>query len=71
MSKLKGARAEGLKSRMRLESRGLPTPARGALIDSGADESVIDWELAKLLNLKAIPLVHPINASALDGRLIC
>ena len=42
-----------------------------ALIDSGADESLIDWELAKLLNLKTIPLAHPINASALDGRLMC
>ena len=41
------------------------------LVDSGADESFMDWRLAKKLNLKWIPLSKPLEAHALDGRLLC
>lgn len=40
------------------------------LIDSGADESLMDWDFAKKLNLKTDLLARPIEASALDGSLI-
>uniref|UniRef100_A0A3P9K7H2 ribonuclease H n=1 Tax=Oryzias latipes TaxID=8090 RepID=A0A3P9K7H2_ORYLA len=39
-----------------------------ALIDSGADESLLDWELADRLGLKSHLLERPIQASGLDGR---
>ncbi len=42
-----------------------------ALIDSGADASFMDVQLAQKLNLTSVPLPEPINASALDGRLLC
>ena len=41
------------------------------LVDSGADESFMDWRLAKKLNLKLIPLPKALEAHALDGRLLC
>ena len=41
-----------------------------ALVDSGADESLIDRNLALKLNLSLIPLLSPIHANALDGRLL-
>ena len=41
------------------------------LVDSGADESFMDWRLAKRLNLRLIPLPKPLEAHALDGRLLC
>ena len=37
------------------------------LIDSGADESLMDWEMAKRLGLKTEVLSQPIKASALNG----
>ncbi|KAL7378084.1 hypothetical protein ABVT39_008267 [Epinephelus coioides] len=40
------------------------------LIDSGADESFIQDELATQLNLPLEPLTTPRNVTALDGRLI-
>ena len=40
----------------------------GALIDSGADESLMDWGLAEELGLKSELLVKPINAKALNGN---
>lgn len=47
------------------------TMTQDALVDSGADESLLDWELAKSLNLKVVLLDQPLEASALDGRLLC
>lgn len=41
------------------------------LVDSGSDASFIDFELAKKLNLETFPLPRPMEASALDGRLLC
>ena len=43
---------------------------QGVLIDSGADESLMDWGLAKKWNCGVIPLTQPLKASALDGRLL-
>lgn len=40
------------------------------LIDSGADESFMDWRLAKRLKLTVFPLPKLLEASALDGRLL-
>ncbi|XP_072771297.1 uncharacterized protein KIAA0040 homolog isoform X2 [Nerophis lumbriciformis] len=40
----------------------------GALIDSGADESLMDWSLAAELGIKSEPLARPIRAKALDGK---
>ncbi len=37
------------------------------LIDSGADESLMDWGMAKKLNVKAEQLSQPIEARAIDG----
>ena len=37
------------------------------LIDSGADESLMDWEIAQKLGLKTKVLSRPIKASALNG----
>ena len=39
-----------------------------ALIDSGADESFLDWGLAKRLGLEAKTLETPIKASSLNGH---
>lgn len=47
------------------------TLSHAALIDSGADESFIDWRLAKRLGLNVVPLLRPLVAKALDGRLLC
>ena len=47
------------------------TLSHAALIDSGADESFIDWRLAKRLGLNFVPLLRPLVAKALDGRLLC
>ena len=41
------------------------------LVDSGADESFMDWRLAKRLDLELISLPKPLEAHALDGRLLC
>lgn len=38
-----------------------------ALINSGADESLMDWRLAEELGLKTELLAKPINAKALNG----
>lgn len=43
---------------------------QGALVDSGADESFLDKELALKLNLTLILLSSPVKANALDGRLL-
>lgn len=40
------------------------------LIDSGADESFLDWGLARKLRLCVSPLTSPLEAQALDGRLL-
>ena len=37
------------------------------LIDSGADESLMDWNLAKKLNIDCEPLTNPIRARSLNG----
>uniref|UniRef100_A0A671VHH1 Uncharacterized protein n=2 Tax=Sparus aurata TaxID=8175 RepID=A0A671VHH1_SPAAU len=39
-----------------------------ALIDSGADESLMDWGLARKLGLKSEPLAKPIRARSLNGK---
>lgn len=53
----------------------LVTPHRSSshrvLVDSGADEIFMDWRLADQLGLQRIPLTKPLEASALDGRLLC
>lgn len=41
------------------------------LVDSGADANFMGFELANQLNLPPLPLAKPIDASALDGRLLC
>ena len=46
------------------------TVSHGVLIDSGADESLMDWSLARQNQVKTVPLTHPVTASALDGRLL-
>ena len=40
------------------------------MIDSGADVSLIDKELAVQLGINLLPLPKPIPASALDGHLL-
>ena len=42
----------------------------GTLVDSGADESLMDWSFAKRLCIKTVPLTSPVTASALDGKLL-
>ena len=37
------------------------------LIDSGADESLMDWNLAKKLHIDCEPLARPIRARSLNG----
>ena len=46
------------------------TVCLGVLIDSGADESLMDWDFVSKLNLKTEQLSQPIEASALDGSVI-
>uniref|UniRef100_A0A8P4GD59 Retrotransposon gag domain-containing protein n=1 Tax=Dicentrarchus labrax TaxID=13489 RepID=A0A8P4GD59_DICLA len=46
------------------------TVSLGVLIDSGADESFMDWDFAQKLNVKTEPLSLPLEASALDGSFI-
>lgn len=41
------------------------------LIDAGADTNLLDRDLAMQLGINQEPLVEPINATALDGRLLC
>lgn len=42
----------------------------GTFIDSGADISLIDEDLARQLEVGVVPLSHPVLASALDGHLV-
>lgn len=51
----------------------LPTESHmlRVLIDSGADENFMDWNMAKRLHLTVSPLLKPLEARALDGRLLC
>lgn len=42
-----------------------------ALIDSGADESLMDWGLAEELGTKSEPLAMPIRARSLNGKDLC
>lgn len=42
----------------------------GVLIDSGADESLMDWGFAQRIGIKTELLSQPLEASALDGTLI-
>ena len=37
------------------------------LIDSGADESLMDWNLARKLQIESEPLARPIRAHSLNG----
>ena len=46
------------------------TMTQGVLVDSGADESLMDWGLAKRLGITTVPLTSPVDASALDGKLL-
>ena len=39
-----------------------------ALIDSGADESLMDWGLARRLGIESKPLAKPIQAKSLNGK---
>ena len=41
-----------------------------ALVDSGADESIMDWSLALQLGLRPERLPSPISARALDGHVL-
>lgn len=41
------------------------------LVDSGADKSFMDWRLAEKLGVRLLPLPKPLEASSLDGRLLC
>lgn len=41
------------------------------LVDSEADANFMDYDLASKLNLPFLPLSKPVDASALDGRLLC
>lgn len=41
-----------------------------ALIDSGAEESFMNWHIARENQLEVKKLTHPINASALNGQFI-
>ena len=41
-----------------------------ALIDSGADESIMDWSLALRLGLHPEKLPSPMSARALDGHVL-
>ena len=38
------------------------------MIDSGADESLMDWGLAHKLQLDSDPLVRPIRTCSLNGK---
>lgn len=53
----------------------LVTPSRAfshqVLVNSGADESFMDWRLARRLGLSLLPLPKPLEARTLDGRLLC
>lgn len=44
---------------------------QSVLVDSGSDANLIDSTLAKRLNLRLFRLQCPLEACALDGRLIC
>ncbi|KAL3969834.1 glutaminyl-tRNA synthetase [Sarotherodon galilaeus] len=44
------------------------THSLSALIDSGAEQNLIDSNLAKRLNLVSEPLPHPLHVSALSGQ---
>ena len=46
------------------------TISLGVLIDSGADESFMDWSFAHKLNVKTESLPQPLEATALDGSII-
>ena len=46
------------------------TMTKGVLVDSGADESLMDWGLVKRLGITTVPLTSPVDASALDGKLL-
>ena len=41
------------------------------LVDSGSDANLMDFSLAKKLGLRLSRLQHPMEACALDGRVIC
>ena len=41
------------------------------LVDSGADANLMDWGLAKRLKIASVPLTQTLEASALDGTLMC
>lgn len=53
---------------LKSESVSLSHPA---LVDSGADANLMNYELAQKLGLRRIQILSPIPATALDGRLIC
>lgn len=46
------------------------TVTQGVLIDSGADESLIDFNLARRYQIKIVPLTQSVTARALDGHLL-
>lgn len=46
------------------------TVSMGVLVDSGADESLMDWGFANQMGVRSAPLNQPLKASALDGSFI-
>ncbi len=42
-----------------------------ALVDSGADTNLLDYDLAERLNLTMFPLSQSLKANTLDGKLLC
>lgn len=46
------------------------TVTQGVLIDSGADESLMDFNLARHNQIKIVPLTQSVTAKALDGHLL-
>ncbi|KAK7938999.1 hypothetical protein WMY93_002325 [Mugilogobius chulae] len=56
--------------RAKLSSAEKERRIKAALIDSGAEENFLDLELARQACLELVTLETPLNANALDGRLI-
>ncbi|KAK7887257.1 hypothetical protein WMY93_026878 [Mugilogobius chulae] len=56
--------------RAKLSSAEKERRIKAALIDSGAEENFLDLELARQACLELVTLETPLNANALDGRLL-
>lgn len=56
-----------LQASLQWQSQSFPV---GALIDSGADESFLDCELAQQMDIETVPLDYSLQAKALNGYLL-